>query len=49
MEGVEIEAEPPSRGDPAPTAPAPAQREQEEVGRPAGAEEDVVRPRNGGE
>jgi len=47
MEGVEIEAEPPSREDPAPTAPA--QGEQEEVGGPAGAEEDVARPRNGDE
>jgi len=47
MEGVEPEAGPSSREDPAPIAPVPTPGEEKEEGRPAGADEVAIRPTNG--
>jgi len=48
MEGVEPEAGPSSREDPAPPiVPVPTPGEEKEEGRPAGAEEIDTRPNNG--
>jgi len=47
MEGVEPEAGPSSREDPAPIVPVPTQGEEAAVGRPAGSGEVDTRPPNG--
>jgi len=47
MEGVEPEAGPSSREDPAPIVSVPTPGEEVAEGRPAGAEEIAIRPTNG--